>query len=161
MKQQLAEVDAIANQTAPRRSRTRSSQWSAPASSSRARRKSSTPSPRRTPTTRCRRFRKIIAPKLAAHNDAIYLNDKLFQRVKSIYDRRDALGLNAEQKFLVELYYRNFVRAGAQLSEADKTKLRALNQEESKLTTDFSEQAARRDEGRRAGARQRGASSMG
>ena len=79
----------------------------------------------------------LVAPKLAAHSDAIYLNDKLFQRVKSIYDRRDAPGLNPEQKFLVELYYKNFVRAGAQLSEADKTTLRALNQEESKLTTDF------------------------
>jgi len=78
-----------------------------------------------------------VAPKLAAHSDAIYLNDKLFARVKSIYDRRDALGLTPEQKSLVELYNRNFVRAGANLSEADKTKLRALNQEESKLTTDF------------------------
>jgi peptidyl-dipeptidase Dcp len=78
-----------------------------------------------------------VAPKLAAHSDAIYLNDKLFARVKSIYDRRDALGLTPEQKSLVELYNRNFVRAGANLSESDKTKLRALNQEESKLTTDF------------------------
>ena len=77
------------------------------------------------------------APKLAAHSDAIYLNPKLFARVKSLYDRRDALGLDAEQKFLVERYYRDFVRAGALLSEADKTKLRALNQEESTLTTDF------------------------
>ncbi|HEX7942373.1 MAG TPA: M3 family metallopeptidase, partial [Gemmatimonadaceae bacterium] len=80
------------------------------------------------------------APKLAAHSDAIYLDDQLFQRVKSLYDRRDALGLDPEQKFLVERYYRNFVRAGAQLSEADKTRLRALNQEESKLTTDFQNQ---------------------
>lgn len=78
-----------------------------------------------------------LAPKLAEHSDKIYLNDKLFQRVKSIYDQRASLGLNAEQKFLTELYYKNFVRAGAQLSESDKTKLRALNQEESKLTTDF------------------------
>lgn len=79
----------------------------------------------------------ILAPKLAEHSDKIYLNDKLFQRVKSIYDRRASLGLNKEQQYLTELYYKNFVRAGAQLSEADKTKLRALNQEESKLTTDF------------------------
>jgi peptidyl-dipeptidase Dcp len=78
-----------------------------------------------------------VAPKLAGHSDAIYLNPALFQRVKSIYDRRGALGFNAEQKFLVELYYKNFIRAGAQLAEADKTQLRALNQEESKLTTDF------------------------
>jgi peptidyl-dipeptidase Dcp len=82
-------------------------------------------------------IQKVVAPELAAHSDAIYLNGALFQRVKSIYDRRDALGFNPEQKFLVELYYKNFVRAGAQLAEADKTRLRVLNQEESKLTTDF------------------------
>jgi peptidyl-dipeptidase Dcp len=78
-----------------------------------------------------------ISPKLAAHQDAIFLNDRLFGRVKSLYDRRDALGLDADQKFLVERYYRDFVRAGAQLSEADKTRMRALNQEEAKLGTDF------------------------
>jgi peptidyl-dipeptidase Dcp len=77
------------------------------------------------------------APKFAAHQDAIFLNPKLFERVKAIYDKRDALGLDAEQKYLVERYYRQFIRGGAQLSEADKTTLRALNQEESKLTTDF------------------------
>jgi peptidyl-dipeptidase Dcp len=76
-------------------------------------------------------------PKLASHSDAIYLNDKLFQRVKSLFDRHETLGFTPEQKFLVELYNRNFIRAGAQLSESDKTQLRALNQEESKLTTDF------------------------
>src|SRR5438874_2407851 len=79
------------------------------------------------------------APKLAAHQDSIYLNPKLFARVKSIYIRRAALKLDAETKFLVERYYRNFVRAGALLSEADKTTLRALNQEESKLTTQFTD----------------------
>ena len=77
------------------------------------------------------------APKLAAHQDAIYLNDKLFQRVKSLHDRRASLGLTPEQRFLVERYYRDFVRAGAQLSEADKTRLRALNQEVSRLRTQF------------------------
>jgi peptidyl-dipeptidase Dcp len=77
------------------------------------------------------------SPKLAAHQDKIYLNPKLFARVKSIYDRRNTLGLDAESKFLVERYYKNFVRAGALLSDADKTKLRALNEEEAKLTTDF------------------------
>jgi peptidyl-dipeptidase Dcp len=75
------------------------------------------------------------SPKLTAHNDAIYLNPKLFARVKTIYDTRDSL--DAEQKFLVERYYRNFIRAGAQLSEADKVKLRKLNKEESTLNTNF------------------------
>jgi peptidyl-dipeptidase Dcp len=78
-----------------------------------------------------------VAPKLANHYDAIFLNDRLYQRVKSLYDRRDALGFNQPQKALVEYYNRNFVRAGSNLSDADKSKLRELNQEESKLTTEF------------------------
>jgi peptidyl-dipeptidase Dcp len=77
------------------------------------------------------------APKLAAHHDAVYLNPKLFARVKMLYDGRDKLGLDAEQKFLLEKYHRDFVRAGANLSDADKAALRALNTEESSLTTDF------------------------
>jgi peptidyl-dipeptidase Dcp len=77
------------------------------------------------------------APKLAAHRDAIYLNPKLFARVKAIYDQRSTLNLDPESKELVERYYRNFVRAGALLSDADKTSLRALNKEQSQLTTEF------------------------
>ncbi|MDQ3817652.1 MAG: peptidyl-dipeptidase Dcp [Acidobacteriota bacterium] len=77
------------------------------------------------------------APKLAAHSDKIYLNPKLFARVKAIYDQRDKLSLDAEAKYLVERYYRTFVRAGALLSDADKAKLSAINQEQAKLTTDF------------------------
>jgi peptidyl-dipeptidase Dcp len=79
----------------------------------------------------------VEAPKLAAHFDAIHLNDKLFARVNSLHDRRTSLGLDAVQIFLVERYYKDFVRAGAALSDADKTRLRALNQEESTLATDF------------------------
>jgi peptidyl-dipeptidase Dcp len=77
------------------------------------------------------------APKLAAHNDAIYLNDTLFRRVKSVYDRRTALGLDSVQQFLVTRYYKDFVRAGALLADSDKAKLRELNKEEASLTTDF------------------------
>src|SRR6185312_14880712 len=77
------------------------------------------------------------APRLAAHYDAIFLDDALFRRVSAVYDARDRLGLTPEQKYLVERYHLDFVRAGAQLAEADKTKLRAMNQEESKLTTEF------------------------
>src|SRR5258707_15455082 len=79
------------------------------------------------------------APKLAAHSDSIYLNAKLFKRVKAIYDQRDALKLDRESRFLIERYYKAFVRAGASLSEADKTTLRGLNQEEATLTTQFEE----------------------
>src|SRR5262245_4715337 len=80
-----------------------------------------------------------IAPKLAAHNDAIYLNPKLYARVKSLYDRRDALGLDAEAKYLVERYQRSFLRAGATLSDADKATLTSLNKEEAELTTQFTD----------------------
>ncbi len=77
------------------------------------------------------------APRLAAHLDAIHLNDSLFRRVRSVYERRADLGLDSVRTFLVERYYRDFVRAGALLAEPDKARLRALNQEESKLATDF------------------------
>jgi peptidyl-dipeptidase Dcp len=79
------------------------------------------------------------APKLAALADNIYLNAKLFARVKALYDGRDALKLDAEARFLVERQYRNFVRAGAQLNVADQTTLRGLNQEEAKLSTEFTD----------------------
>ena len=79
------------------------------------------------------------APKLAAQSDAILLNPKLFARVKAIYDQRDSLKLDPESHYLVERYYKSFVRAGALLSESDKETLRGLNQEEAKLTTRFEE----------------------
>jgi peptidyl-dipeptidase Dcp len=84
------------------------------------------------------KVQEIVAPKLAATNDAIYLNDQLYQRVKNVYDRRNDGNLTPEQKALVERYNRDFVRAGAQLSEADKARIRIVNQELSKLSTDFS-----------------------
>jgi peptidyl-dipeptidase Dcp len=82
-----------------------------------------------------------VAPKLAAHTDAINLNPKLYARVKALYEKRDALGLDAEGRYLIERDRLGFVRAGAELSEADKKILTDLNQEESKLTTDYQEKA--------------------
>jgi peptidyl-dipeptidase Dcp len=79
------------------------------------------------------------APKLAKHQDAIYLNAKLYARVKALYDKRDALGLDPESQYLLRRYHVNFVRAGAELKDADKAKLRALNEEEAKLTTQFAQ----------------------
>jgi peptidyl-dipeptidase Dcp len=79
------------------------------------------------------------APKLAAHQTTIYLNGKLFARVKSLYDRRKALQLDPQGLYLVERTYRNFVRSGAQLGETDKTKLRAWNEEEAKLQVEFAD----------------------
>jgi peptidyl-dipeptidase Dcp len=77
------------------------------------------------------------APKLAAHSDNIFLNPKLFARVKALYDQRDSLKLDAESRYLIERYYKTFVRAGALLSEKDKDTLRGWNQEEATLTTKF------------------------
>jgi peptidyl-dipeptidase Dcp len=79
------------------------------------------------------------APKLAAHQDAIYLNAKLFQRVKALYDRRGSLGLAPDARYLLERYHRNFVRAGAELKEPEKARLREMNQEEAKLSTEFAD----------------------
>lgn len=78
-----------------------------------------------------------IAPKLAAHQDEIRLDPNLFARVKSIYDQRDTLGLDPVQQRLVERTHDEFVRAGANLSEADKATVRKLNIEESSLSTRF------------------------
>ena len=61
-----------------------------------------------------------MAPKLAAHLDAILLNPRLFARVQALYDRRAQLGLDAESSYLLERYYKDFVRAGAKLSEPER-----------------------------------------
>ncbi|WP_422508852.1 peptidyl-dipeptidase Dcp [Stenotrophomonas sp. GZD-301] len=78
-----------------------------------------------------------VAPKLAEHQDEINLDPKLFARIKTVYDQRDALGLDPVQKRLVERDYQEFVRAGAQLNDADKASLRKLNVEETTLATQF------------------------
>jgi len=79
----------------------------------------------------------IEAPRLAAHQDAIFLDSKLFQRVATIYKERDSLKLDPESLRLVEYYYKEFVHSGANLSDADKAKLKKLNEEESTLTNEF------------------------
>ncbi len=80
-----------------------------------------------------------VSPKMAAHADEIFLNPALFARVQAVYDQRDTLGLDAESKYLLERYEKDFVRAGAKLSEADKTKLKALNAELASLETTFNQ----------------------
>ncbi len=82
-------------------------------------------------------IQKEVSPKLAAHFDAIYLNSELFQRVKKIYGERDSLNLDAESLRLVAYYYKRFVRAGAELSKADKIQLKKLNQKAASLSTSF------------------------
>jgi peptidyl-dipeptidase Dcp len=78
------------------------------------------------------------APKQAAHHDAIYLNAKLFARVAAVYQQRATLKLDGESLRLLEVTYDNFVRSGANLSEADKTELKKLNEEISTLSNRFS-----------------------
>jgi peptidyl-dipeptidase Dcp len=77
------------------------------------------------------------APRTAALADAIDLNPKLFARIKTIYDQRASLGLDAESLRLVEYDYQQFVKDGANLSDADKDKLKKLDEEESTLENTF------------------------
>jgi peptidyl-dipeptidase Dcp len=78
-----------------------------------------------------------VAPRLAAHSDAINLNDALFQRVFALYKQRESLSLDPESLRLLETYYDGFVHAGSNLNEADKTRLKQLNEEASTLSTAF------------------------
>ncbi|MGC2499408.1 MAG: M3 family metallopeptidase [Acidobacteriaceae bacterium] len=78
-----------------------------------------------------------LAPKQAAHYDSIFLNAKLFARVKAVYDQRGSLRLDPESQRLVKIVYDEFVHAGAALSDSDKEKLKKLNEEASKLEDEF------------------------
>jgi peptidyl-dipeptidase Dcp len=80
---------------------------------------------------------KAMAPKLAAHNDAIYLDPALFARVHALYEKRATLHLDAEQAQLLKIVHQRFIRAGAQLSDADKAALRELNRQLSTMQTAF------------------------
>ena len=79
-----------------------------------------------------------IAPKLAAHQDAISLNPVLFKRIKDLYDARESLGLNTEDAWLLERYYKDLIHEGAHLTEAQRERLMELNEELSTLETLFS-----------------------
>jgi peptidyl-dipeptidase Dcp len=79
----------------------------------------------------------IEAPRLAAHNDAIFLNAKLFARVKALYDQRTGLKLDPEALQVLTLYYRQFVHAGALLSDKDKAHLKEINKEDASLEAQF------------------------
>jgi peptidyl-dipeptidase Dcp len=89
-----------------------------------------------TNTTR-QKIDKETAPKLSAHRDEIFLNPKLFARVQALYDQRDKLGLDPESAYLLERYYKDFVRAGAKLSDANKERLKKINAELATLQTQF------------------------
>lgn len=70
---------------------------------------------------------KEMAPNLSAHRDNIYLNEKLFAKVKTLWDKKETLGLNLEEAKILDNAYKDFVRSGANLSNADKEILRKIN----------------------------------
>jgi len=79
-----------------------------------------------------------LAPVLSKHGDDISLNPKLFLKIKTVYENRSAEKLNGEQLRLLEKYYKDFVRSGANLNEKDQTRLREINSQMSLLTLQFS-----------------------
>jgi len=79
------------------------------------------------------------APQLSALSDAIYLNDRLFQRVKAVYDNRAAMSMTPEDAMLLEVVYADFVHAGALLGAAQKEQLKAMNTRIAELQTEFSQ----------------------
>ena len=85
------------------------------------------------------KIQEAVAPELTALNDAVYLNPRLFGRVKSLHDRRASLGLDAEDAMLLDYQYEEFVHAGALLSPAKKAQLTVLNTRISGLETAFSQ----------------------
>ena len=78
-----------------------------------------------------------MAPLLAAHQDAIYLDAKLFARVKAVYDSRAGLKLDGESLQLLTIYYRQFLHAGANLSDAGKARLKEINKRDATLEASF------------------------
>ena len=79
------------------------------------------------------------SPLFAQHNDFIYLNPKLFARVKTLHDEQASLSLNPEQAKLLDVYYKQFVHSGAQLPAASQAELRTLNTRLSTLQTAFTQ----------------------
>ena len=80
-----------------------------------------------------------MAPKLSQHSDAIRLNGKLYQRIKTLYDKRESLKLDPESAYLLDRYTNDFERAGAKLSDADKEKLKEYNSKLAALQTQFAQ----------------------
>jgi peptidyl-dipeptidase Dcp len=82
-------------------------------------------------------IQKQIAPRLAAHTDEIQMNPRLFERIKTVYEQRESLELNREQRFLLEYLYRRAVRDGALLNDEDQARLKEINQRLSALQVEF------------------------
>ena len=86
-----------------------------------------------------RALQKEMSPLSSTHNDDIYLNEKLFARVKSVYDSKESLDLTAEQAKVLDNIYKRFVNSGANLNEEQKAQLREINKELSMLQLTFSQ----------------------
>ncbi len=86
-----------------------------------------------------REVAKKVMPMLSRHEDEIYMNEKLFQRIKKVYEKKDKLNLTAEQMTVLEKYYQDFVRGGANLPPEKKERLKKINEELSLLTLKFGE----------------------
>jgi len=80
-----------------------------------------------------------LTPMMSAHSNWIGLNQDLFGKIKSVYDKRNDLGLNAEQLRVVEKYYRDFERNGAALPEEQREELKKINEELSMLSLEYGE----------------------
>lgn len=80
-----------------------------------------------------------ITPVLSDHEDNIYLNAKLFVRIKTLFEKKTSLNLTREQDRLLEDFYKKFVRSGASLNTKDQTRLREINKDLSSLTLKFSD----------------------
>jgi len=81
----------------------------------------------------------IITPELSKLNNDIYLNEKLYQRIKVIYESKDKLNLSKEELRLLDNYYSDFIRAGIGLPEEQKNRLREINQQLSSLQLKFAD----------------------
>ena len=80
-----------------------------------------------------------VSPMLSEFANDIRLNEKLFKKIKSVFNKKDSLDLNSEQKMLLEKNYKAFVRNGANLNDADKGNLREIDKNLSKLSLQFGE----------------------
>ncbi|MCI0494013.1 M3 family metallopeptidase [candidate division KSB1 bacterium] len=86
-----------------------------------------------------------LAPMLSKHQDDILLNAQLFQKIKNVHQQKDQLGLNSEQNMLLDKYYKDFVRGGADLDEGKKAELRKINEELSVLSLQFGDNVLKED----------------
>ncbi|MCF3111937.1 peptidyl-dipeptidase Dcp [Niabella sp. CC-SYL272] len=89
---------------------------------------------------RLQKIQEAMAPRLSAHSDSIYMNTRLYERIDTIYQKRNQLQLDPESRRLVEYYHQKFVLSGAALPDSGKVQLKKLNEEEATLSTKFSNQ---------------------